>query len=206
MTTISYFFTVQSPWSYIGHAAFTRVAAARGATIDHRPVSLGAVFPATGGLPLAKRHPARQRYRLLELQRWKEKRGRPMNIRPAHWPFDPTLADAVVLAVGAGGGDVEAVLPRFYAGVFEREEDLADPIVIERLLREAGLDAGAILDAARSSAIRDAYDANARLALDLGVIGAPSYILRGEVFWGQDRLELLDDALASGRAPFSPDV
>ena len=80
MTTVSYFFTVQSPWSYIGDAAFTRVAAARGVTIDHRPVNLGAVFPATGGLPLAKRHPARQRYRLLELQRWREKRGLPMNI------------------------------------------------------------------------------------------------------------------------------
>ena len=206
MTTIAYFFTVQSPWSYIGHAAFIRLAAARGVTIDHRPVSLGEVFPATGGLPLAKRHPARQRYRLLELQRWKEKRGLSMNIRPARWPFDPALADTVVLAVAAAGGDVEAVLPRFYAGVFEREEDLADPIVIGHLLREAGLDADAILDAAHSSAIREAYDANARLALDLGIIGAPSYVLHGEVFWGQDRLELLDDALASGRVPFSPHV
>ena len=206
MTTISYFFTVQSPWSYIGHAAFTRVAAARGATIDYRPVSLGAIFPATGGLPLAKRHPARQRYRLLELQRWKAKRGLAMNIWPAHWPLDPTLVDAVVIAVAAGGADVEAVLPRFYAGVFEREEDLADPGVIGRVLREAGLDADAILDAARTAAIRDAYDANARLALDAGVVGAPGYVLHGEVFWGQDRLELLDDALATGRAPFSGDV
>ena len=206
MTTIPYFFTLQSPWSYIGHATFTRVAAARGATIDYRPVSLGAVFPATGGLPLAKRHPARQRYRLFELQRWREKRGLPMNIRPAHWPFDPTLADATVIAVAAGGGDVEAVLPRFYAAVFEREGNLADAGVIGRLLGEAGLDAAALLDAARSAATRDAYDANARLALELGVIGAPSYVLHGEVFWGQDRLDLLDDALASGRAPFSPDV
>ena len=112
----------------------------------------------------------------------------------------------MLLAVAAGGGDMSAVLPRFYAGVFEREEDLADAVVVVRLLREAGLDADAILDAAHSSPIRDAYDANARLALDLGVIGAPSYVLHGEVFWGQDRLDLLDDALASGRAPFDPDV
>ncbi len=206
MTTVPYFFTVQSPWSYIGHAAFLRVVAARGVTVDYRPVNLAEVFPATGGLPLAKRHPARQRYRRLELQRWKEKRGLPMNIRPAHWPLDPTLADAVVIAVAAGGGDVEAVLPRFYAGVFEREEDLADAGVIARLLREAGLDADAILETAGTAAIRDACSANVRLALDLGVVGAPSYVLRGEVFWGQDRLDLLDDALASGREPFSSDV
>ena len=205
MTTVSYVFTVQSPWSYLGHAAFIRIASAHGVSVDYRPVKLAEVFPATGGLPLAKRHAARQRYRLLELQRWREKRGLAMNIRPAHWPFDPTLADAVVIAVAAGGGDVEAVLPRFYAGVFEREEDLADARVIGRVLREAGLDADALLDAARSGAVRDAYGANTRLALDLGVVGAPNYVLNGEAFWGQDRLELLDDALASGRAPFSPD-
>ena len=73
------------------------------------------------------------------------------------------------------------------------------------MLREAGLDADALLDAARSGAVRDAYGANTRLALDLGVVGAPNYVLNGAAFWGQDRLELLDDALASGRAPFSPD-
>ena len=206
MTTVAYVFTVQSPWSYLGHAAFIRIVAARGVRVDYRPVSLAEVFPATGGLPLAKRHPARQRYRLLELQRWREKRGLAMNLRPAHWPFDPTLADAVVIAVAAGGGDVEAVLPRFYAGVFEREEDLADARIIGRVLREAGLDADALLDAARSDAVRDAYRANTRLALGLGVVGAPNYVLNGEAFWGQDRLELLDDALASGRAPFNPDL
>lgn len=204
--TIEYFFTLQSPWSYIGHAEFVRVAERHGATIDYRPMNLMRIFPETGGLPLAKRHPARQRYRMIELQRWVAKRDLPMHLHPRHWPLDPAMTDKIVVAVGVSGGDVERIVPRLFSGIFEREEDLADPTVLEDLLRKAGFDAGAVFEEAKSARVDQAYESNATLALKCGAIGAPTYALDGEIFWGQDRLPLLEEALVSGRLPFLPDV
>ena len=85
--TIDYYFTLASPWAFLGHRPFVDLAKAHGVTIRYRPVDLGEVFPHTGGLPLPKRHPARQRYRILELQRWREARGIALKIQPKHWPF-----------------------------------------------------------------------------------------------------------------------
>jgi 2-hydroxychromene-2-carboxylate isomerase len=73
--SIDYYFSLVSPWAYIGHVTFMDVTQSRGLTVNFKPISLASVFPETGGLPLAKRAPARQRYRILELQRWREKRG-----------------------------------------------------------------------------------------------------------------------------------
>lgn len=206
MITIDYYFTLQSPWSYIGHATFAAMAARHGARIAYRPISLAKIFPETGGLPLARRNPARQRYRMLELQRWVLERRLAMNLHPKHWPFDPGLADRAVIAVARSRRDVETILPRLYAGVFEREEDLADEGCLARLLRAAGLDADTVLREADSDAVRQVYQDNVGLALAAGVFGAPVYVLAGEMFWGQDRLGLLETALSSGRGPFRPDV
>src|SRR4028119_1186293 len=96
--TVDYYFSLASPWAYIGHALFRDIVARHGLSVNHKPVFLGDVFAQTGGLPLPKRHPARQRYRLVELQHWREKRGAALNLRPKHWPFEPALADRFVVA------------------------------------------------------------------------------------------------------------
>jgi 2-hydroxychromene-2-carboxylate isomerase len=199
---IDYFFSLLSPWSYIGHAHLLDIARRRGAAIVYKPVFLNEVFSETGGLPLAKRHPARQNYRSVDLQRWREKRKLTFNLWPRHWPFEADLANASVLAIVAAGGDPAAFVQRVFVGVWEREEDLADASLLAALLQEAGFDAKAILASADSSQIRAAYENNHLEAVAIGVFGAPSYVSLGEIFWGQDRLDLLDEALASGRAPF----
>lgn len=200
---IEYFFTSISPWSYLGHDAFIEIAGRRGAEIVYKPVNLGLVFPETGGLPLPKRAPARQKYRLIELKRWKEKRGLPLNIQPAHFPTDCSLADRAVLAIAAAGQDPADFLHRAYRAVWAYDRDVADEHVIEGLLADAGHDAHAILDAVKSDTITTAYEANAKEAVEKSVFGAPTYILNGEPFWGQDRIDLLSDALSSGRAPYT---
>src|ERR671920_296818 len=91
--TIDYYFSLVSPWAYIGHAPFMEIAQRHGVEVNHKPVFLGRVFSETGGLPLSQRHPARQRYRIVELQRWREKRGLAFNLQPKHWPFHVTLRD-----------------------------------------------------------------------------------------------------------------
>ena len=205
--TIDYFFTLQSPWAYLGHAAFLAVAGEHGATVHHRPVSLGTVFGGTGGLPLGKRHPARQRYRIIELQRWREARGLPMTLHPRYWPVDATLADkAVIAAADEPGCDPGRLAGRLFAAVFEREENIADEAFLASVATEFGLDGRAVLSRAKDAETADRLAANTARALEIGAVGSPAYALNGEVFWGQDRIPLLDSALRSGRAPFRADA
>jgi len=203
---IDYYFSLVSPWAYIGHAPFMEVARRYGLEINYKPVFLGRVFAETGGLPLAQRHPARQRYRLVELQRWRDKRGVPLNLHPQHWPFDVTLADRFVIAIQATHQDPDPFLRRAFAGVWAEDRNLADPLVIAELAEQAGLDSASLIDMARRSATEVIYALNLENAIGGDVFGSPAYLLSGELFWGQDRLDLLEDALKSGRAPYTPEA
>ena len=203
---IDYYFSLVSPWAYIGHAPFMEMARRHGLAVNYKPVFLGRVFAETGGLPLAQRHPARQRYRLVELQRWRERRGLSFNIKPKFWPFDVTFADRFVVAIQAKHQDPDPFLRKAFAAVWEEERNLADPIVIAELAEQAGLDSTSLTDMANGSTTEVLYALNLENAVDSGVFGSPAYVLAGEVFWGQDRLDLLDDALRSGRAPYTHEV
>lgn len=199
---IDYFFSLVSPWAYLGHAAFEKLAQEHGAAIDYHPVNLGEVFRETGGLPLPKRHPARQHYRFVELQRWRERRGLPLNLRPAGWPLPPDLPDRAIIALTGAGRDPSPFMRRVFLAIWHQQRRLSDEAELAQLLTESGEEAETILEAARSSESEAAYRMNREAAIEAGVFGAPSYVLDGEVFWGQDRLDLLADALSSGRPPY----
>jgi 2-hydroxychromene-2-carboxylate isomerase len=203
---VDYYFSLQSPWAYIGHASFQEVAATYGLKVNHKPVLLLDLFSETGGLPLAKRHPVRQRYRMLELQRWREKRGLNFHLRPAHTPFNGRLADGVVLAAIEAGHHPDALLRRAFAAVWEDQLNLADADVLVRLADDSGLPGKALVERSVSEDISATYEKNRQDALAVDVFGSPAYVLDGEAFWGQDRIELLADALKSGRAPYRSQV
>ncbi len=200
---VDYFFSLSSPWAYLGHEPFMAIARRHGLAVTYKPVLLGNVFEQTGGVPLAKRHPARQRYRMMELQRWREKRGRSFTLQPAHVPFNPTLADRFAIAIDATGGDPEPYLRRAFRAVWEDELNLADITVLQRLAGDLGLDAGRLSELAEGATTEAIYALNIENAVAAGVFGSPAYVIDGEVFWGQDRLDLLDDMLTSGRAAFT---
>ena len=203
---IDYYFSFPSPWAYIGHAVFHDVAKANHCTITYKPVPLGELFAQTGGLPLTKRHPARQRYRLLELQRWREKRGLEFSLHPKHWPFDARLSDGMVLAAIEAGLNPEPFIRLGFQSVWETERNLGDPSTLAELADTVGLPGRKLLDRAASPEIADAYERNRQDAIATGVFGSPGFVLNGEAFWGQDRIDLLADALKSGRAPYRSDV
>lgn len=200
---IEYFFSLVSPWAYIGHRLIVELARRHDVTIAYRPVALNEVFAETGGLPLAKRHPARQAYRMIELQRWREKRGLSFNLKPKHWPFDGNPGNRAVVAIVESRGDPAAFLQAAFAAIWERDENLGDAAILARYIKDAGFDVDAIIAAAQTAVIGESYERNRLYAIDIGAFGSPCYALDGEVFWGQDRLELLEDALKSGRPPFS---
>ena len=202
--TILYYFTLQSPWAFLGHARLLDIAHRHGAALDYRPMSLAEVFPASGGLPLAKRHPNRQAYRMVELKRWIAKLGLTMNEQPAFWPLDVAAADRTVIALTSMGLDPEPFVSRAFAGIWQGQRNLAAPDTIAAILGESGQEADAVLAQADATATRERYRDNAAEALSRSVFGSPTYLLDGEPFWGQDRLDMVDEALTSGRAPIRP--
>jgi 2-hydroxychromene-2-carboxylate isomerase len=203
---IDYYFSMQSPWAFIGHATFLDLVRRHDVAVTYKPVSLENVFAETGGLPLPKRHPVRQRYRLVELQRWREKRGLNFPIRPKQWPFNPEQSNRFVLAIVAAGKDPGVFMQQAFTAVWEKEESLADETTLVRLADASGLKGSELLAAAKQDSTKTTYEQNFNDALAMDVFGSPSYVLDGEVFWGQDRLELVDDALTSKRKAYRPDV
>ncbi len=143
---------------------------------------------------------------MFELQRWREKRGLSFRLHPKFWPFDGNLADRFVIAIAASEHDPDPFLRGGFAGVWEREQNLGEEDVLIDIARAAGLPAVELLAAAKADAAQKRYEANVRDAIAADAFGSPCYVLDGEVFWGQDRLELLDDALVSGRPPYRSDA
>ena len=203
---VDYYFSFQSPWAYIGHNVFRDVAKTYDLKVNYKPVVLVDLFSETGGLPLMKRHPVRQRYRMVELQRWRDKRGLKFHLQPANWPFNARLADGVVIAAIQAGVDPEPFMRRAFAAVWEGQLNLAEPAILMQLADQSGLSGKQLVERSESDEISVAYEQNRQDALAADVFGSPVYVLDGEVFWGQDRIELLADALKSGRPPYRSQV
>jgi 2-hydroxychromene-2-carboxylate isomerase len=201
--TIEYYFSMHSPWAYIGHAPFLELVRRFSLNVTYKPISLPKVFAETGGLPVTKRHPARLRYRMVELQRWREKRRLNFKLRPKFFPFEAELSDRFVIAVAAGH-DPDSFLRRAFAALWEDEQNLADDTTLITLADATGLPGEKLLAVARDSESKSTYDKNVADAIAADVIGSPTYVLAGEVFWDQDRIDLLEDALKSGRKFYQP--
>ena len=203
--TIEYYFSLLSPYAYLGHAELLGMASETGAKLVYRPVRIFDLFAANGGLPLGQRAPARQRYRLLELQRWRERRGLALNLQPRHFPVDPTLADGAAIALADAGEDPAAYVAAGFRALWAEDRDIADRATVAALLRDAGHDPEPLLAAAAGVAVADRYRANTEAAIAADLPGLPGYVRRGEAFWGQDRIDALRAAVVAGREPFASD-
>ena len=195
--TVDYYLSLNSPWTYIGSAPFAEIAKRNGVTVNVKPAKFGPIFEQTGGLPLPKRSPQRRAYRMMELKRWREVRGLPLNLEPKHFPCDDAAATRLVISAKLQGKDAHRLSVELGRALWEREESLADPAALALAAQRAGLDAAALRAGGPSDADLDAlFQQYTEEALAAGVFGAPSYVLpSGEIFWGQDRLELLERAL-----------
>jgi len=187
-----YYMAPSSPWTYLGHARFGEIARRNGATVRVKPVDYGAIFPQSGGLPLAKRAPQRQAYRLVELKRWGEHLGVPITLQPKHFPVNATPASCLIL--GAPEAQRFLLAGALLAALWTEEADIADPATLARIGARHGVPEAGTAIAAGEPVFR----AMTEEALTRGVFGAPTYLYRDELFWGQDRLEFVDRALARG--------
>ena len=145
MNSVDYYFSLLSPYAYLGHAALLEMARDTGVSLSYRPVRIFDLFAANGGLPLGQRAPARQRYRRLELQRWREHRGLPLNLQPRYFPVDPSLADRAAIVLADAGIDASSYVASGFRAVWVEDRDIADRATVAALLHGAGHDAEAIL-------------------------------------------------------------
>ena len=189
---VDYYFTPVSPWAFLGHARFVQLLRDTGASVSVRPVDFGAIFPASGGLPLAKRAPQRRAYRLVELRRFADALQLPLNIEPSFFPVpaDPAARLIVAAAEREGEAAALALAGRFGAAVWIEQRDISDEATQRAIVAEAGLPEDLHAQAAEA-ATADRYAAFTQQAMEAGVFGAPSYVVDGEIFWGQDRLDFL---------------
>jgi len=193
--TIDYFFSVNSPWMYLGHARFVAIAKRAGAHVNVKPMDSAKVFAASGGLPLPQRPKQRQAYRLFELKRWSEHLGIPIDFQPKFARVPVEMAARLVIAADRKELNALALVGFLGKAIWEEERDVSDPDTLKAIAAEHGRNAQRLWEAACAEETKIVYEANTQEAIDRQVFGAPWYIYNDEPFWGQDRLDFLERAL-----------
>lgn len=191
---IIHYFFVQSPWSFFGFRRAVEIAKKHGVQIIHKPCRAADVWEHGGGVPLAKRPKPRQDYRLVEMRRWADHLNMPINLHPAHFPVDETLAARTIIAVQDDGKDVAGLTETLMGDIWLRERDITNPNTVREALTSNGL-SSEYLENADLPETAKIYDENCQSARERNIFGVPTYFVGTEMFWGQDRLGFVDRAL-----------
>ena len=196
MKKILYFYSVASPWSYLGIKRLKEISKKYSVQIIEKPIDLvGKVFVATGGTPVPQRHISRQNYRLLELKRWGEFLNIKINQKPKFFPpKDPHLPALFCLAsidMGINMDFSSKVLEHLWV----KENDISNIDTLKLIADDLKISFEELNKLATSDKIKKIYEANTQEAINMNIFGVPSYVYNNEIFWGQDRLELLEYSL-----------
>ncbi|WP_299046684.1 2-hydroxychromene-2-carboxylate isomerase [uncultured Tateyamaria sp.] len=203
MTDLIYYYSAHSAFAYLGSARVMALCAQHNLTLVHRPIPLSPVVEAQGSLPFAKRTQAHVDYFFgREIERWAELREVPVvPFRPTYHDADYALAAGMILALGDRVAPVDAMAHAILQAHWRDDADLSDAPTLRALAEGLGHDPDTLLARAQSPDVSATYRANADAALHAGVMGSPTYVLGTEMFYGQDRLEMLERACAQ---PFTP--
>ncbi|HJW52402.1 MAG TPA: 2-hydroxychromene-2-carboxylate isomerase [Burkholderiaceae bacterium] len=196
--TVDYYMTPVSPFTYFGHERFRAICRDRGAEINLKVMDLGKVFPVSGGLALKDRAPQRRAYRMMELKRWRDFLGMPLTLEPKFFPVPAEAAATLILAVLEQRGTETAldVAGDCLRAIWTEDRDISSRDTLRDIAGARGLDAQALLTQAASAGIAAVYVMQSQEAIARGIFGSPTYTYNDEIFWGQDRLDFLDRALA----------
>jgi 2-hydroxychromene-2-carboxylate isomerase len=195
---VDYYFSVASPWAFLGSERFIGMARRTDAVINVRPVDLSRVLAASGGLPYQQRAAQRASYRQVDLARWRDRLGIPLKLEPKFYPVDRESGSRMVVAACALGQLAALELSHaILRAIWQEDRDIANWQTLAAVAREAGFNGTALVDAARRPEIVHAWQCNTDLAIEAGVFGVPTWVVEGERFWGQDRLGFLEEKLAA---------
>jgi 2-hydroxychromene-2-carboxylate isomerase len=208
MTGITYYYAAYSSYAWLGSQRLMEIAKASGCPILHRPMDLRRVMAACGSTSFAERSLDFRNYFFnRELERWAEFRGlRTLGLRPTYHHHGYDLANRVLVAAILEDQNADQLAHAFLNGHWADDADLADADTLVRLTTAVGLDGAALLAAAASADVARKYDSFTEEAIDNKLFGSPTYVVDGDIFYGQDRLELVERALVKPFARTWPDV
>ncbi len=192
--TVEFFFDVGSPASYVAYRRLPAIAARTGATIDYQPFLLGGVFKATGNHSPAE-IPAKGAWTSVDLARHAERHGVPF----ARNPFFPI--NTLHLMRGAAGLQDDprfiAYLDAVFDAMWREPRNLGDPAEMPAVLARAGIDADAFTALIAADATKARLKATTEAAVARGAFGAPTFFVGDAMYFGQDRLDWVEEALAA---------
>lgn len=192
---IDYYFAPMSGYAYLGHARLLNIAAQTGAQVVYHPLDMAEVFEAAGSFPPAKYPTVRQHHRKADMVRWAQKLSLPINPTPKFWPTPMPLACRVIVAAKHLRLDQGAVTQAILLAVWTHDLDISDASDVSTALKRQGIEPDPILAAAQEADLIAETKAITRDAIELGIFGSPTYVIGGDWFFGQDRLEFLKDRL-----------
>jgi 2-hydroxychromene-2-carboxylate isomerase len=205
MIEVSCYYSLSSPWAYFGGPRLGEIVRRHHVRLVLKPFDFQEVVPRTGGIPIRTRPEPRRTYHALELDRWRKHLGMPLNLVPKHYPQDGKPAGWnkpagwMVIAAQARDLDAPRLSHALLRALWAEERDTSLPAVRVAVANENDLPGEALEKEAQAPAVQALYGNYSAEAERLGVFGAPTYVLKGERFWGQDRLEFLDRALDAAR-------
>ena len=192
--TVEFWYDFLSPTAYLGYWRLKDIAARTGAAIDYRPMLLGGVFKSTGNQTPVNVKP-KGKWMFFDMSNYARKYGVPLKPNPYFVFSSLPLMRGAILAQERG--ELEPYNDAIFYGVWRDAKNLADPAVIVETLKEAGLDAGAYVEGIQRQAVKDKLIANTGEAVEKGAFGAPTFFVGGKMWWGQDRLDWVEEELAA---------
>ena len=194
---IEYFYSGHSAFAYLGARKLSEIATAYGCNIHHRPMDFWPVVNAANPHHSGARSAAHTAYFFgREIARWGEWRDLPiMAGRPTHHDNPLHIAGGLIIAAQNAGTDADALSFAILQSHWADDSDVADHATLYRIATAQGFDADVLLEAALSDAVQAEYAANTAEAIERDVFGSPTYFVQGDMFYGQDRLEMLERAL-----------
>lgn len=194
--TVEFFFDLGSPASYLAYTQLPELCRETGATLVYRPMLLGGVFQATGNASPAM-IPAKGRYMIRDLARFAERYGVPMRFNP-HFPINTLTLMRLLVAVQLHQPERFAEAARvLFQAIWVDGVNMGDPAKVAGVLAAAGFDAAALQTQIAEPQVKDALKATTEEAVKRGVFGAPTCFVGDEMFFGQDRLDFVREALGS---------
>lgn len=195
MKQIDYYFSLLSPYAYLGHESFQKIAKRHQLKVNHRPINLAKIFPRSGGLALKDRAKQRQDYRFLELKRWAAFRKLPLQLQPKYFPTSEDLASRLVVVLKKENLSPELFIGKVLQAVWAQDKDISQEATLQAILQDIQADPAACLEQAQTEEITKAVEQETEDAYEKSIFGSPSWIYNGELFWGQDRLDFLERAI-----------
>lgn len=195
MPSVACYFSPQSGFAYLGHDRFIRIAAEHGASILWRPIDIARVFAESGTTSPAKQSPVRLAYRRTDMARYAKALGVPLNAVPPFWPVNTIPACRTIIAAERLGADVAAYIGAVFRAIWTRDMDISANRTLNALASELGLDGESLARTADGAEVAETLERYTSEAIAAGVFGSPTYVIAGERFWGQDRLDFVASRL-----------